>query len=216
VYREVVRVFLVVGLIGCGFAPAPATNPLDDASSHGDAAATDAKQFFDAMHDGPCGDDDNDGVCNAVDTWPCGPLPASLGTQLAMTANGGQTSFTLTAIDVAAQSRLVVAAPNTTLSVHLHYAITDSACSQSCVDQLEIGWAAPGNRTSCPFDDTVPDPGGVTGTITTATIKAPATPGVYDIRANIGQNFSCTYQGASTWWGTAPGTSRTLAKVCVH
>jgi len=213
VYPEVVRLILVLVVTGCGFSPASPSGSVADGGPPSEAGASDATQFLDAAL---CPDDDGDGVCNAVDTWPCGAMPGALGTQLAMTANGTATSFTLTMIDVNAQGRFVVAAPNTTVPVHLHYAITDSACATSCIDQLEIGWSAPGNRTSCVFDDSVPDPGGSAGNVTAATIKLPATAGVYDIRANIGQNYSCTYQGASTWWGTAPGTTRTLAKVCVH
>lgn len=47
-------------------------------------------------------------------------------------------------------------------------------------------------------------------------IRTPGTAGVYDLRVNLGQNYSCTYNGATGWWGGTPSTSRTIAKLCVH
>ncbi len=213
-YPETVRLIglaLVcwVGGAGCGFKPVANTG--DDTQPMIDAAAgsIDARSL-----DAPCADDDHDGICNADDTWPCGAEPASPPTTVSMMSNGTKTDIELTAIKIDGMAQRVVAAPGSTLHVVLSYAITDTACAE-CRDQIEIGFA-PGNRTGCVFDAGVPNPGGATGTVDDSTMTMPMTAGSYDLRANIGQNFSCTYMGATNWWAGAPDNTRTLAKVCVH
>ena len=47
-------------------------------------------------------------------------------------------------------------------------------------------------------------------------IAAPTIGGVYDMRANVGQNLSCNHAGADGWWGQTPGTKDAVAKLCVH
>lgn len=199
-------------LVGCGFAPTPSATP----GPSTDAPAPPSIDAFE-YHDAPpaCADDDHDGVCNAVDTWPCGPMPGALPTSIPMTANGTATSITLTSVTIMGTGQLVVAAPSSPMRVQLHYAITDTACAGNCIDQIELGWA-PGDRAGCVFDGTVSKSSGATGNVDTSALTVPSAPGSYDLRANIGQNFSCSYNGASTWWGMPPAAARTIGKLCVH
>ena len=81
-------------------------------------------------------------------------------------------------------------------------------------DQIEIGYQ-PGNRIECPFDNGVSKQNGASGTWT-GNLTAPATPGSYDLRTNIGQNYSCTYMGANSWWNGTPPADWTIAKLCVQ
>ncbi len=206
---------LVLAVAGCSFQHGAA----GEAAAVPDAKAIDARMIDARMIDAAkpidaCPDADGDGVCDAVDTWPCGPQPAAPGTTVAMTGNSGATNVSLTAIAFAGSGQLVVAAPGATVTYTMHYAITDTACPGDCIDQIEIGFVA-GGRYDCPFDGTVSKATGETGTINT-TIKVPTTAGNYDIRTNIGQNFSCTSGGATGWWNATPGAAWTVAKLCVH
>ena len=195
---------------GCGFQPGSA------ASSGGQTDATLAS--FDTALDtppAPCPDADGDGVCDAVDDWPCGARPTAPATTVTLTKNAGQTNITLSAIAMVGGPQLVVATPGQALTFGLHYAITDTACA-SCVDQIEVGFV-PGNRTGCVFDAAVSSTTGASGDVTGAMVDAPATAGTYDFRAHIGQNYSCNFGGATGWWGgTPPGAAATLVKLCVH
>jgi hypothetical protein len=161
-----VVVALIVAAGGCGFQPSQNTQAGGDAlpGTH-DAAILDApghvvhdapgKVFMDAP---PCADDDDDGVCNAMDDWPCGAKPSAPPNHLELTDNGGHTDFKLT--------------------------------------NLALG-------------------GTGTLAVNTTAFTAPTSPGVYELRINIGQNFSCTYQGAHTWWGGNEPPD-VVGKVCVH
>jgi hypothetical protein len=191
----------------------PAGGPRDAAAD----AAPDAFRFLDARPDAPpdaCPDSDHDGICDDQDTWPCGAAPAALPTTVTMQTNGTKTTMVLTQIDAGGSGQALVAAPGTSITLTFHYAITDTACAMDCDDQIEIGWI-PGHRMGCPFDNGVSRSNGATGDIST-TITAPGSGGVYDLRSNIGQNYGCTYGGASDWWNAPPGSNWTLAYVCVH
>ncbi|HEY5944921.1 MAG TPA: hypothetical protein VIV40_05490 [Kofleriaceae bacterium] len=162
--------------------------------------------------DTPCADDDGDGVCNGADTWPCGAEPAAPSATVAFTGNNGQTSTTITSVNLDNTGTLAVATSQENLSLTLHYDVQDTACQQACIDQVEIGWE-PGGRTMCVFDDAVSKQTGVANTVS-VTIRAPQAKNVYDLRVNLGQNYSC---GTSkSWWGGTPGATRTIAKLCVH
>jgi len=210
----------VATLTSCTFAPSQSTTSTGDApaGTH-DAAFLDAPGhvFMDApakvFMDAPCPDDDGDGVCNAVDDWPCGAKPTATANHVELTANGGHTDFKLTNIALGGAGTLAVAAPGASVRIKLDYNATDTACAD-CVDQLEIGWDPIGRRAGCIFDDDVPAQGGRQGSIDTTAFAAPTAPGVYALHINIGQNFSCTYQGANNWWG---GTEPTdiIGKICV-
>jgi hypothetical protein len=163
-----------------------------------------------------CPDDDTDGVCNNVDDWPCGAKPTAPSATLAWTRNSGETQVTITNVNLDGTGRLAVATPGENISLTFSYAIADTACQGNCVDQLEIGWVPPGSRMMCVFDNAVSKANGASGTVNT-TVQARSTPMVYDLRIELGQNYSCSYGGASSWWdGQAPGTNRTIAKLCVH
>ena len=199
-----------------------------DHGAAGQAAGTDARSVDGRSIDGrlvdaridaakpidACPDADGDGVCDAVDTWPCGPAPTSPGATLTMTGNSGATSVALTTMSFGAGGQLVVAAPGASVTYTMHYQVTDTACPGDCIDQIEIGFVT-GSRYNCPFDAAVSKASGASGTIST-TIKVPTTAGSYDIRTNIGQNFSCTSGGATGWWNATPGATWTVAKLCVH
>lgn len=149
-------------------------------------------------------------------TWPCGPMPTAPPTTVTLAPTGA--SLAMTAIDLSGQGQLAIVAPNTTASLSLHMRLTDMRCMQ-CIDQLEVGWVQnnTGNRSGCAFDNTVPNPGGVDQAITDFSITTPTTPGSYDLRTNIGQNFSCNAGGANNWWGgSVPVAATTIVKICVH
>lgn len=158
-----------------------------------------------------CSDSDGDGICDAVDTWPCGAAPTAPSTTVTMMGNGTATRMVETQISVNG-AQMVVAAPGATLAVAFHYVITDTACSSACIDQIEIGYVA-GSRKGCVFDQTVSKQNGALGDATTS-LTAPTTPGAYDIRTNIGQNTSCG--NTSSWWAGTPDDTRTIARLCVH
>ncbi|HEX5058190.1 MAG TPA: hypothetical protein VFV99_02465 [Kofleriaceae bacterium] len=165
--------------------------------------------------DAPCGDADSDGVCDNVDDWPCGAKPTDPGTMMTMTGSNGATSIRLTQVNLAQMGRYAVATSQQNISIAFSYDIKDTSCAGNCVDQIEIGWV-PGGRSGCPFDNAVSKQNGASGNISTM-IRTPTNKGSYDLRANIGQNYSCTYNGASGWWGgTTPSASRTIARLCVH
>lgn len=216
----VLRLAVLAALTACSFEHGiPEAGAALDASPGVDAPmVVDAQGSVaaDAAIDAPppCADDDQDGECNEDDDWPCGEEPSEPSATMVMTGNNGKTRHTITEVELDDSGRLAVASPQENLSLELHYEITDTACPSNCVDQLEIGWS-PGNRAGCVFDAPVSKQNGAKGDVS-VTIRAPSTPGVYDLRANIGQNYSCNYNGANNWWGGAPGPTRTIAKLCVH
>ncbi|HEY3802103.1 MAG TPA: hypothetical protein VGL61_05820 [Kofleriaceae bacterium] len=190
---------------------APASTPADAPVKH-DAAPTPADA---------CIDSDDDGVCDSIE-WPCGALPTLPGPEITMQTNQSGsnylTTFILSNINIDSTNQRVVAAPGARVSVKLHYDITDTACPDSCRDQIEIGWVA-GTRSGCVFDDGVSKQKGAAGNLASGTtITVPTTPGEYDLRTNIGQNNACDDSGgdANGWWGSDPGSNDTIAKVCVH
>lgn len=212
---------LIVAGGGCGFQPSQGAQAGGDApaGTH-DAAILDAPghEYLDAppklVMDAPCGDDDADGVCNAVDDWPCGAKPTAPANHIELADNGGHTDFKLSNVSLGGTGTLAVAAPGAAVRIQLDYNAQDSACAD-CIDQLEIGWHPAGQRAGCIFDDDVPEQGGRQGSIDTTAFTAPTAPGVYELRINIGQNYSCTYQGAHTWWGGNEPPDL-VGKVCVH
>jgi len=204
----------LIVLGACSFQPRAAVTGGGDDAAPGDGvrhdAAIDARPP-DAPPDA-CSDGDSDGVCDDVDDWPCGARPPSPPSTV-VSSPGSQTTATLTTISVAG-TQLVVATPNQALAVSFHYKITDTACPGDCVDQLEVGWV-PGDRAGCVFDQAVDQHGGEQGSAA-GTFQAPGMAGLYDMRVAVGQNYSCTYQGAHTWYHGQPAASTTIAKVCVH
>lgn len=161
----------------------------------------------------PCTDDDDDGVCNDDDNWPCGAKPTAPGSTMMISGNNGESRLTITMVNLDGTGRLAVATPGENMNLTLRYDLDDTACPQACIDQVEIGWETGVGRIGCVFDNTVPPQNGVAATVN-VTVRAPMTRKVYDLRANLGQNYSCGQ--TSNWWGSTPDASRTIAKLCVH
>jgi hypothetical protein len=130
-----------------------------------------------------------------------------------LTANGTQTQLTISAISLAGSQTPTVTA-GSSVALMFHYDFQDTACSGNCIDQIEIGFV-PGSRIGCVFDGSVPKATGAQGTIST-NVTMPTTPGQYDFRVNIGENYSCTYNAATNWWGATPPPAATIARVCVN
>src|SRR2546421_11103620 len=65
------RAVLAFLVVGCSFTPGVAPQMPD---GEGTKAFSDSKTFTDSP---PCPDEDHDGVCDAVDDWPCGPKPTA-------------------------------------------------------------------------------------------------------------------------------------------
>src|SRR5712672_121589 len=103
------RAMVVLGLLaGCSFphgaldqSSGPQDGPGGDSRRPIDGAIDsrplDAKVWMDAP---PCPDDDGDGVCNAVDDWPCGAKPSAAANPFTMSGNSGQTVTTITLVDL--------------------------------------------------------------------------------------------------------------------
>jgi hypothetical protein len=206
-----VRILLYTFLFGCSFHPGvgsnggDATGKQDSAPGHdstigGDAGPADAKVFLDAP------------------AWPCGgSKPASPG-DLHLQPNNAQ--FDITQISLAGAGQVVVVAPGANVALAMHWAMQDQRCASSCVDQLEVGFvdaANVGDRSGCVFDAGVSRNGTTTGSSSAFGLTAPTTPGAYELRLAVGQNFGCTFNGANNWWaGQPPPTANAIVKVCVH
>ncbi|MGE5183488.1 MAG: hypothetical protein ACM31C_15560 [Acidobacteriota bacterium] len=208
----------VLVMAGCSFrhgAAGEAAGQLDAEASDaraGDARASDAR-MIDAQPIDACPDADGDGICDAVDDWPCGAKPAGPGATVTDAPSGA--NLTMTTIDVSTQGQLIVATSKQALALSLHFTLTDGRC-QECIDQVEVGWmqGTTGPRSGCAWNGGVPNPGGINTAVTSFAIAAPATAGVYDLRTNIGQNTSC---GSGSWWANeVPAASSTIAILCVH
>lgn len=159
-------------------------------------------------------DADADTIADACDDWPCGAKPqAPSATVMWDTANE---NVTLSAINVAASGQLAAVAASSALSVTASYSIVDCQCS-GCIDQIEIGFHTIG-KAACLYNGN-PNGNGNCTTVTTGTatraLTSPATPGVYELRFNRGNDTSCQTNGA--WWANvAPGAGNTFALVCVQ
>ena len=223
------RYAALVLLAGCGFsAPAGTAQPGDGSQPPpSDAPKADAAPMpmIDAPIDSPiqpidapCQDDDGDGQCNSLDTWPCGPTPTMPGNTITWdTVDGQQRHQTITLTNAAAGgAKLLVVAPGATFTVGAGYGILDCICT-GCIDQIQVG-LVPGATKKCLYDG---NPNCATASTGTGNVSftAPTTPGVYDVRFRIGQDFSCNgNSGANTGWWTnvAPDPAQTVAKICVH
>jgi hypothetical protein len=222
---------LLVLVAACGFtAPAGTAQPGDDAQPPPPA---DAPPEIDAPVppaidaaidapilpiDAPCADDDMDGTCDAVDTWPCGATPAMPGNTVTWDNVDNQQrhqTITLTGAQ-AGGTKLLVVAPGATVTVGSGYSIRDCIC-QGCIDQIQIG-LVPGTTKKCLYDANPSCSPASTGS-GNVTITAPMTPGVYDLRFRLGQDYGCNGEnGTNTgWWvNQAPAPQQTVAKICVY
>jgi hypothetical protein len=172
---------------------------------------------IDATQDAPppCPDDDGDGICNAIDDWPCGAKPAAPAATIASSESTATTSLTLSAFAFSDGSNFAVVAPGAAISVHFSYQWIDTGCVLGCIDQIELGYT-PGNRFGCAFDQTLPLGGSpLSGSVGAYAMIAPATPGLVELQFGIGQNNSCLYHGAVNWFLGPPRPADTVAYVCV-
>jgi hypothetical protein len=214
-------------LAACSFEPQASQSTPQDGSGPivpQDAART-AMDVAPTPHDvmrtvDACIDSDHDGVCDSVE-WPCGDLPPALGSAIEDDHDGASPKVNVSSIDVDNSGQRVVGTAGETVTIELHYSISDT-CG-GCYDQIEYGWGG-GDRIGCLYDDQ-PGTGGESGTAgdnPTISFKLPTSTGVYDLRINDGQNYSCTDPRGSAqvtpqgWWQAGPGSADTIAKVCVH
>lgn len=206
------RIGAVLLVASCSFEAGTLPQASGDAAAIDDAILAGDSNDAAPTADAPCADADNDGVCNSDDAWPCGPAPAAPPSSYMLQRNGGATKLALSMISYAGQGQLAVVAANSSANLTLNYQFTDTACASNCRDQIEVGWT-PGGRVGCAFDATVSKTNGTSGSGMRA-MTAPATPGVYTIRANIGQNTSC---GTTTsYWALEPASQAEVVTVCVQ
>lgn len=220
-----VRSSLVLAILtGCGFsAPSGVGSPVADGpATTGDGppvvvdGATDAGT--DAAIDAPpCPDGDSDGVCDALDLWPCGPQPQPPGDPVTSDSisGGNHLAMTLTGTTLGS-GKLRAVAPGATFTVTASYSILDCICT-GCIDQIQVG-LVPGTTKKCIYDANPSCSPASTGA-GNVTLTAPSTPGVYDVRFRVGQDYSCTGNSGNNigWWtNVAPDATTTVAKICVH
>ncbi|MGN6105575.1 MAG: hypothetical protein ACTHU0_10755 [Kofleriaceae bacterium] len=211
------RAVALIALLGaCAFdgAPLPGASPDSprpvDAADPIDGGSPDGQP--DAPPDAACpdGDNDQDGVCNGVDDWPCGAKPPDPGDPMS-DANGGR-SWGASVILIGDNRRLVTT-PGAAIGFSFGYSVkVDCPGSQSnrCRAQLEIGFDT--TRRGCLFDNDVFDD--ITfRSVAVSSIAAPALPGVYELKLNAGVRSSCG--NSQDWFGAPPGADSTIAIVCV-
>lgn len=111
--------------------------------------------------------------------------------------------------DDSSGSGTVLAAPGQSVKVRIRYTIVDCSCP-NCIDQIEIGYASRDQFEYCAYS-AVPGCQGQSGEHE-QTLVAPTTPGVYELRFGLRQDYGCT---SRTWWQGAPPASRSFASICV-
>lgn len=159
---------------------------------------------------------------NAIDAGFAGPdaaldctmLPALPPNVVTEHENGTATTLAIKDFGLGSSNyKYFVGAAGATVTAHFTYTFTDSSCATSCIDQIEIGYI-PGDRVACPFDGAITS----TGTSGSATqmLTLPTTLGWTSVRLAIGQNFSCTFHGAHTWYEGVPPAEDTVGYVCVQ
>jgi hypothetical protein len=179
----------------------------------------------------PCADDDGDTVCNAADKcpgkddrpdadgdgvpddcddWPCGAKPADPGDPMGDSSSDGR-GWSAAGINIGMSRRVVVPAGQQ-YSAQFGWGMIISCFQQSfCRAQIELGYGA--TRAGCIYDNFVEAgrliTGGYNGQLT-----APAVPGVYELRLNVGRSSSCG--SGTSWYGGDPGGDSTIAVLCVR
>ena len=175
--------------------------------------------------DAPCADDDHDGVCNAVDTWPCGAMPTNVpGMTFEVASTDAAMDFKLgngtTKIAINGGTTLVVMTRQQAVHFVFPWTAIDGRCPGNCIDQLEVGFhpqgaQAAGHRAGCLIDQPINKNGGNTGTVDDATqVTTPNATGVFELRAGIAQNYGCTYNNATDYYSGEPST--VMALFCIH
>ena len=184
---------------GCAFdlptGPAPATPD----------AADDA-----IIASGGCTDSDGDGACD-VQTWTCGSAPAAPADPMLLARDLGDPRPRADATITQVAPVRVVARASATLTFGLAIQLAVDCHDKVCGVQVEYGLAGQG-RAGCALDDARFDQWSAQGPVT-APVPIPATPGVYELRANLGFNDTCGT--GATWYIAEPGATATFAHVCV-
>lgn len=219
-----------VPAVDAGLADAPACPGIDtdgdgvndpcDACPTDNPDDSDGDGVCDGVDTCPTGPDsadaDGDGIPDACDDWPCGAKPNAPPASVAWTTPNE--NVTLSSIAVQAMGQRAVVTAGQTFAVAAHYSILDCQCP-NCIDQIEIGLHTVG-KAAClysgnPVGNTASscNDAATTGDAT-RNVTAPATPGVYELRFNRGNDTSCQNNG--DWWDDVPpGAGNTFAIVCV-
>jgi hypothetical protein len=154
---------------------------------------------------------------DASDDWPCGPKPAAPDATVTRTVMQGAVPTTVTLMNSNLDTtRLLIAGAGAQITFKTSYSIVDCICP-FCFDQIEVG-LVPGPRLACIYDG---NPQGSTDPCATPTtgnpmrtITAPTTPGQYELRFKLGQDFACD-QHPSWWEDMPPMADTTVAYLCV-
>lgn len=210
------RLVLLSLVTGCAFTPAGESAGDDDVAPDGAVSAGDASNSAaDALPssiDAPaCPDTDGDGLCNAVDPWPCGAAAPVIATTV---TTGSDVAGAISFVSIAGGGNTAVAAPGAQLSYSLTWSLldTDFLC-MSCQDQIEVGLVA-GDRHRCVYDDNPPQNQLQSG-MATVTMTAPSAAGVYSLRFQVARDFGCNAFGRTGWWIGEPGADKTFGVLCV-
>ena len=205
--------FVLTSAVGCGFQPSQAANPkaADGGAPSDNSTQPDAKLVQDAA---ACADDDHDGVCNAVDDWPCGAKPPA--PPVLVLGNGNTQDFRFQNLRFqTVASTLVVMTPQQAARVQFNWMATETECASNCIDQMEVGFhlkgsSTVGKRVGCLIDQAISKSNGSTGTVDT-TVVTPTTTGVFELRAGIAQNYGCNL--TTDYYSSEPST--VMALFCI-
>lgn len=186
----------------CTFNPPEAAGPADAPA--------------DAPPEAQCadGDSDGDGLCNGADDWPCGVKPAAPAQPMMMDA---ATSRTWNAFNIdIGDNRRVVRAAGQEFPADFRWGGTVVCGSGRCPIQMEIGYSE--KRTGCLLMgavDASPNPIQIGAYRLDRNLRAPALPGVYELRLNMGYGGSAACASGQSWFDADPGPESTIAFVCV-
>ena len=216
IYAPRVRGLVLVALVGaCTFTPGSGGG----GGGGGGNAQPDAARGSSAAPDGSgggsaCPDVDHDSICDSQDDWLCGTKPAAPGDSITL----GHPTWIPAPSNVSyvtfGDGPFVTTGPGVASTFNYAYGIIINCPGFSnCNAQVEFGIAGVG-RAGCLFDGTVGDNLYQFNLNRNATITAPATSGLYELRAQVATSTSC---GTGSAWsgGTEPDASRTFAYLCV-
>lgn len=101
--------------------------------------------------DAPCADDDDDGVCNSMDTWPCGapPTPPGIADHARRGGHGDRMTISLSNTALTGGQRLYTVAPGATFTVTANYSIIDCICT-GLVRDSNPKWSRPRHGEGVP------------------------------------------------------------------
>jgi hypothetical protein len=200
---------------GCAFNPAGERAGDDDvapdASSVTDASGVGGDAVPQSLDAPACPDTDGDGLCNAVDPWPCG---ATAPTIAPVVMTGSDVWGAIAGVSIAGGGNTAVAQPGAQLSYSLVWSLRDQDFfCPTCQDQIEVGLVA-GGRHGCVYDANPPNDQLQTG-VASVNMTAPSASGVYTLRFQIARDFSCDAFGRTGWWIGEPSADKTFGVLCV-